>query len=456
MKKRSIYKQVISLALAVLLMVSAAFYTDVPVNAAATIRNERITATVQASSTAALRIRWNKSSLAQGYVIYRRESVRLPWKRLRVVSRNTTSYLDRNLTSGKPYQYGVRAYRKENGKNVYSIFAPVIGATRPLKTTVIARAVSSSRVNISWTRVSRCDGYYVYRRAAGEKWKQIAVLNRTRRSMADTTVSSGKKYVYCVRAYKKGGNVRYLAPMTQSRLVTTPKGNSSSNGSSSNSYSEFNSYQLDVMKNILYAVETGGQEYGKRDYKDVTMAGTNSDYEYAITIGAGQWYATEAQRLLKLIHEKYPSIWKRYDSNNLLWKDVLNENWSTYKLTMSSKYKKTGKPSTTDDWKIYRIKLIIGCSYGRKCQDQLMYEQIREYEQEIRKLGITEARAVGMLINVRHQGGYGAVTRILNKTKRPVTLDSIYDALKTDTGNQVGAYRTRQEKVYSWLKTYMK
>lgn len=443
MKKRSIYKQVISLALAVLLMVSAAFYTDVPVNAAATIRNERITATVQASSTAALRIRWNKSSLAQGYVIYRRESVRLPWKRLRVVSRNTTSYLDRNLTSGKPYQYGVRAYRKENGKNVYSIFAPVIGATRPLKTTVIARAVSSSRVNISWTRVSRCDGYYVYRRAAGEKWKQIAVLNRTRRSMADTTVSGGTKYVYCVRAYKKGGNVRYLAPMTQSRLVTTPKGNSSSNGSLSNSYSEFNSYQLNVMKKILYAVETGGQIYENQVYDDFTEAYTNSSAEHAITIGAGQWYATEAQRLLKLIHDKYPDTWKACDPKNYVWNDVVNKNWSTYRIS-----KKSGRAKI--------IQKILATDAGKACQDQLMYEQIREYEQEIRKLGITEARAVGMLINVRHQGGYGAVTRILNKTKRPVTLDSIYDALKTDTGNQVGAYRTRQEKVYSWLKTYMK
>ena len=435
MKKRSIYKQVISLALAVLLMVSAAFYTDVPVNAAATIRNERITATVQASSTAALRIRWNKSSLAQGYVIYRRESVRLPWKRLRVVSRNTTSYLDRNLTSGKPYQYGVRAYRKENGKNVYSIFTPVTGATRPLKTTVIARAVSSSRVNISWTRVSRCDGYYVYRRAAGEKWKQIAVLNRTS----------------CVRAYKKGGNVRYLAPMTQSRIVTTPGVSVSS--------SKF----LDVMKNILYAVETGGQIYGNQVYDDFTEAYTNSSAEHAITIGAGQWYATEAQRLLKLIHDRYPSIWKRYDSNNLLWKDVLNENWSTYKLTMSSKYKKSGKPSTTDDWKIYRIKLIIGCSYGQKCQDYLMEEQIKEYEKEIRSLkycGSLDSKALGMLINVRHQGGLGSVTRILNKTKRPYTLDSIYQALGTDrydhsSDNQVGDYWTRQQKVYSWLKNYM-
>ena len=84
-----------------------------------------------------------------------------------------------------------------------------------------------------------------------------------------------------------------------------------------------------------------------------------------------------------------------------------------------------------------------------------MYEQIREYETEIRSLGITEARSVSMLINVRHQGGYGAVTRILGKTAKPVILDSIYAALNTDTGNQVGAYKTRQQKVYTWLKTYM-
>lgn len=451
MKKRSIYKRAVSLALVVMLVVGAAFCMEIPVNAATTIRNERITATVQASSTAALRIRWNRSSLAQGYVIYRRESVKLPWKRIRVVSGNATSYLDRNLTSGKPYQYGVRAYRRENGKNVYSIFTPVIGATRPLKTTVVARAVSSNRVNISWTRVTRCDGYYVYRRAAGEKWKQIAVLNRTRRSMADTTVSGGTKYVYCVRAYKKGGNIKYLAPMTQSRIVTTPGVSVSS--------SKF----LDVMKNILYAVETGGQIYGNQVYDDFTEAYTNSSAEHAITIGAGQWYATEAQRLLKLIHDRYPSIWKRYDSNNLLWKDVLNENWSTYTLTMSSKYKKSGKPSTTDDWKIYRIKLIIGCSYGQKCQDYLMEEQIKEYEKEIRSLkycSSLDSKALGMLINVRHQGGLGSVTRILNKTKRPYTLDSIYQALGTDrydhsSDNQVGDYWTRQQKVYSWLKNYM-
>ena len=85
-----------------------------------------------------------------------------------------------------------------------------------------------------------------------------------------------------------------------------------------------------------------------------------------------------------------------------------------------------------------------------------MYQQIGEMEAEIRKLGVTEARAVGMFINIRHQGGFGAVTRVLKKTKRPVTLDNIYKALQSDTGNQVGAYKSRQKFVYEALKTYMK
>lgn len=442
MREKNTYKRGISLLLACAVLFSTIFCLQVPVNAA-TIRNNRVTVSVQASSTAALRIRWNSVSLAQGYVIFRRASVKLPWTRVAVVSKGTTSYLDRNLTSGKPYQYAVRAYRRESGRNIYSLYTPVTAATRPLKTTVIAKAVSSSRVNISWTRVSRCDGYYVYRRAAGENWKHIATLDRTRRSMADTRVSGGTKYVYCVRAYKKGGNVSYLAPMTQSSVVTTPAASSSSNGSSSGNYSKYSTSQLDVMKKILYAVETGGQIYGNQDYDDFTEAYTNSSAEHAITIGAGQWYATEAQRLLKLLHDRYPTKWaKEWDPNNYVWNDVVNRDWSTYRISASSGRAKI-------------IRKIIGSAEGIKCQDELMYEQIQEYEQEIRNLGITEARAVGMLINVRHQGGYGAVTRILGKTKRPVTLDSIYAALNTDTGNQVGAYKTRQAKVYSWLKTYM-
>ena len=35
------------------------------------------------------------------------------------------------------------------------------------------------------------------------------------------------------------------------------------------------------------------------------------------------------------------------------------------------------------------------------------------------------------------------------------TLDNIYAALLTDTGNQVGTFRSRNKKVYDWLNQYI-
>ncbi|MFR3766662.1 MAG: fibronectin type III domain-containing protein [Blautia sp.] len=432
-------RRIIVFFMAVLAMLAVTFESEVPVSAAASVKNISVKANIQASSTNALRISWNRSSMANGYVIYRRESLKKPFKRLKVVNKNAASYLDRNLTSSKPYQYAVRAYRKEGKKNVYSKYVPALGATRPQQTTVKAKAVSSSRVDVSWNKNLRSSGYCIYRRATGEKWVLVADLASRNSSYSDQKVKADTKYVYAVRPYKKAGNVKYMASFKQSSLIHTPENVSGS------TYPVFNQTQKDVMKKILYAVETGGQVYGRQDYKDFTEAYTNSGAEHSITIGAGQWYATEAQRLLKLIHTKYPATWKKYDPKNYVWNDVVNKNWSTYKLSENSGRAKI-------------IVKLIGSPDGIKCQDQLMYEQIDEIQKEIRKLGITEPKAVGMFINIRHQGGYGAVTRVLNKTKRlgSVTLDNIYKALQTDTGNQVGAYKSRQKCVYTWLKTYMK
>lgn len=428
-------KRLTAFLLAVLMMISTVFCTEIPVSAA-TVRNQRITSEIQASSTKALRIKWNSSPLAKGYVIYRRESVKHRFKKIKTVSKNTTSYLDRNLVSGKAYQYAVRAYRKEGGRNIYSVYTPAIGATRPQSTVPRIKSTSySNRINVFWNQVRRTDGYMIYRKETGGKWKFVADVPKTRKSYADKTVEGGTEYIYCVRPYKKSGGKKYMAALKRSNAVTTPIDTSSDNTS-------FTSAQKDVMKKILYAVETGGQVYGNQDYADFTQAYTNSGAEHAITIGAGQWYATEAQRLLKLIHTKSPATWKKYDPKNYVWNDVVKKDWSTYKLKETSGRAKI-------------IVKLISSPAGIKCQDQLMYEQINEMEAEIRKLGITDDKAVGMFINIRHQGGYGAVTRVLKKTKRPVTLGNIYKALQTDTGNQVGTYRTRQNKVYTWLNKYM-
>lgn len=198
--------------------------------------------------------------------------------------------------------------------------------------------------------------------------------------------------------------------------------------------------QKTVLRKIIYAVETGGQVYGQQDYSDFTEAYENNSDEHAITIGAGAWYGTEAKTLLERIYDADPEQWEKIDKVRLL-EQVQTANWECFNISKVSQLADT-------------IVALISSDLGIKCQDSLMDEQLATYAEEALKQGVTDARAQAMCVNFRHQGGQGAVTRILAKTQKPYTLDNLYAACQTDTGNQVGAYKDRQRFVYNALKTY--
>lgn len=199
--------------------------------------------------------------------------------------------------------------------------------------------------------------------------------------------------------------------------------------------------QKEVIRKIIYAVETGGQVYGNVRYDDFTEAYANSSIEHAITIGGGAWYATEAQRLLKLIRTKNPTVFKKLDTAGI-GIDLDTKNWATYKVQKGSDKAKC-------------IQKIIGSATGIKCQDLLIDEQMQAYVDEVSALGVTDTQALLMCANFRHQGGLSAVKRILAKTQKPYTLNNVYKACQSDTGNQVGAYKLRQKMVYESLKKYI-
>lgn len=198
--------------------------------------------------------------------------------------------------------------------------------------------------------------------------------------------------------------------------------------------------QKTVLRKIIYAVETGGQVYGQQDYSDFTEAYENNSDEHAITIGAGAWYGTEAQTLLKRIHDADTAQWDKLDSIGL-WEQVQEADWSCFNISRNSQFANL-------------IVQLISSKIGVKCQDNLMDEQLSTYADEALKHGVTDARVQAMCVNFRHQGGQGAVTRILAKTQKPYTLDNLYVACQTDTGNQVGVYKSRQRFVYNALKKY--
>lgn len=204
---------------------------------------------------------------------------------------------------------------------------------------------------------------------------------------------------------------------------------------------------ITVLRKILYAVETGGQVYGKQRYNAFIGAGANTPNEKAITIGAGQWYAGEAKKLLQKIQRANPALFKKMDTQGLE-SDLLKKNWSTYAISPSSAKAKC-------------IISIISSDLGIKCQDELMEEQIAEYSENIaKKYGTMPDDAMMECINIIHQGGASALQRILSKAKKPYTSETIYVALCTDPAdpkpNQVGDYTTRQKKVIEMIRKYAK
>lgn len=199
------------------------------------------------------------------------------------------------------------------------------------------------------------------------------------------------------------------------------------------------------MRKILYAVESGGQVYGKQNYSAFAGVGANTSNEKAITIGAGQWYANEARELLKKIKTDYPDDFTKYDTTNIA--ADLSKSWAGYGVTKTSAKGKA-------------ILAIISCESGIKSQDAYMDAQIESYTSNIAKTyGEMTDDAMMECINIIHQGGNSALKRILAKTEKPYSAKTIYAALCTDpddktSNNQVGDYVTRQKKVYEFISKY--
>lgn len=196
--------------------------------------------------------------------------------------------------------------------------------------------------------------------------------------------------------------------------------------------------QMNILINIIGAVETGGQIYGCQRYDDYTPAYTNSSSEVSCTIGAFQEYNWYAKALLQEILDTYPNTFNKYDTAGIK-SDLKKSSWVGYSPARGSSKAKA-------------IQAIISSPDGIKVQNKRIERLLNEYIAFAEKQGVTSVDALFMCANWIHQGGNSACTRLLKKCGKPYTLDRLYEACKTDTGNQVGAYKSRQAKVYGWIK----
>lgn len=147
-----------------------------------------------------IKITWKKVKNASGYYIYRSESKKGKYTKIKTASASSTSYVDNNRTTGKTYYYKVYAYKGKVKSSESKIVSGKAGLTAPvMKTSVSA---TKSTIKISWGKVSGAKGYVVYRKKGSGSWKQIFTINSgSTVSYKDQSVSGA--YEYTVKAFTK-------------------------------------------------------------------------------------------------------------------------------------------------------------------------------------------------------------------------------------------------------------
>ncbi len=148
------------------------------------------------NTVSGLKVKWKSVKGANGYHIYRKIKGGAYKKIGTAYGANATSYTDKNVVSGTTYTYRVKAYNGKYEGGCSGKYYRYLKAIKPsLKN-------EDDGINVSWSKVGGAAGYYVYRRAAGGSYKQIATIkNSNTTSYRDTAVSDGTVYHYTVKAY---------------------------------------------------------------------------------------------------------------------------------------------------------------------------------------------------------------------------------------------------------------
>ena len=271
-------KALLSVAMAAVISLSATAVSSTVVGAVSSnLATPKITKAE--SVDGGVKISWSKSSGAEQYRVYYKGSK--GWTRM--VDTTSTSYIDKDVSSGKNYTYTVRCINSSatkftsgydsKGKSVKYISAPKISKTENV----------NGGVKISWGKSNGAEKYRVYYKGS-KGWTRM--VDTTSTSYIDKDVSSGKNYTYTVRCLNKSKNKftsGYNSTGKSIKYVSAPK--------ISKTEATYNSITLNwdkVNGAEKYRVYRRGEKGWSRlfDTTSTTFTDTNlyADTEYTYTV----------------------------------------------------------------------------------------------------------------------------------------------------------------------------
>lgn len=210
-----------------------------------------------------------------------------------------------------------------------------------------------------------------------------------------------------------------------------------------------NQQNLEVLTNVIGAVESGGQVYGKRRYNAYAAPYTNSSKEVTITIGWAQCFSHEARQLMQGIYDADPAAFKKLDTCSPSIQSMLSKDWGAIKWNPSSSQKSV-------------IISIIDSPVGHKVQDSMFIEKMKKLVADcVADYPGAGIKAQMMYCEIRHLGGRGPCDRIFKRCNGKYDLDTIMASLVADqkdtsSSNQVGdtKYWSRHVKCRQFIDQY--
>ena len=193
---------------------------------------DKMTLKANMKSASKICLQWKKLDRVSGYAIYRYDSGKQRYEKIKTVSTQETSYTDSKLKSGKIYCYKIVPYRSITYTNAGNLCKVVNGSssniakciTKPGKPVIKAKK-SGRRIKVKIKKVSGASGYKVYlRKGKKGRYKVVKTYkgNRTR-TYKSRKLKRKKTYYVKVRAYKTYQSKKYFGKYSKAKKVKIPK-----------------------------------------------------------------------------------------------------------------------------------------------------------------------------------------------------------------------------------------
>ena len=172
--------------------------------------------TAAAVGTGRINLAWADNSADEdGFRVERATNVNF-WdvSEVATLGANATSFSDTGVASNTTYYYRVRSYKGPNSSapsNVASATTAAATAVPAAPSGLVAVAVASGAIELSWTDASGNEDNFIIERSAdgGATWAQLAEVSRDTTEFSDSGLSPSTTYSYRTAARNSAGTSGY-------------------------------------------------------------------------------------------------------------------------------------------------------------------------------------------------------------------------------------------------------